>query len=81
MSSSLTSRAKEEIEMKIFKKILTDIEESYNELVHKVSWPTKNELASSTVMVMVASIVIALIILLMDQVVNYGMHFIYGISI
>ena len=67
--------------MKIFKKILTDIEESYNELVHKVSWPTKNELASSTVMVMVASIVIALIILLMDQVVNYGMHFIYGISI
>lgn len=60
-------------------KILTDLEESYNELVHKVSWPTKSELANSTVVVMVASIVIALIILLMDQVINLVMHFIYGI--
>ncbi len=65
---------------KIFKKLLTDIEESYNELVHKVSWPTKSELANSTVMVMVASIVIALIILIMDQVINYGMHLIYGLT-
>jgi preprotein translocase subunit SecE len=60
-------------------KVLTDLEESYNELVHKVSWPTKSELANSTVVVMVASIVIALIILLMDQVINLVMHFIYGI--
>ena len=65
---------------KIFKKLLTDIEESYNELVHKVSWPTKSELANSTVMVMVASIVIALIILVMDQVINFGMHLIYGMA-
>ena len=60
-------------------KVLTDLEESYNELVHKVSWPTKSELANSTVVVMVASIVIALIILVMDQVINLVMHFIYGI--
>ena len=60
-------------------KVLTDLEESYNELVHKVSWRTKSELANSTVVVMVASIVIALIILLMDQVINLVMHFIYGI--
>jgi len=25
-------------------KILADIQDSYNELVHKVSWPTKSEL-------------------------------------
>jgi preprotein translocase subunit SecE len=61
-------------------KILTDLQESYNELVHKVSWPTKGELANSTVVVMVASIVIAIIILVMDQVVNGVMHFIYGLS-
>lgn len=61
-------------------KILTDLQESYNELVHKVSWPTKSELANSTVVVMVASIVIAIIILVMDQVVNGVMHFIYGLS-
>ena len=64
---------------KVLTDLETDLEESYNELVHKVSWPTKSELANSTVVVMVASIVIALIILLMDQVINLVMHFIYGI--
>jgi len=61
-------------------KILTDIEESYNELVYKVSWPTKNQLANSSVVVMVASIVIALVIFAMDQVIDIIMHFIYGIG-
>lgn len=61
-------------------KILTDLEESYNELVHKVSWPSKTELANSTVVVMVASIVIALLILCMDQAVNGLMHLIYGMK-
>lgn len=61
-------------------KILTDIEECYNELVYKVSWPTKSELANSSVVVMVASIVIALVIFAMDQVIDIIMHFIYGIG-
>ncbi len=61
-------------------KILTDIEESYNELVYKVSWPTKSQLANSSVVVMVASIVIALVIFAMDQVIDIIMHFIYGIG-
>ncbi len=60
-------------------KILTDIEESYNELVHKVSWPTKSELANSTVVVMVASIILALLIWLVDFVINQVMHLIYGV--
>jgi len=60
-------------------KILTDIEESYNELVHKVSWPTKSELANSTVVVMVASIILALLIWLVDFVINRVMHLIYGV--
>ncbi len=60
-------------------KILTDIEESYNELVNKVSWPTKKELANSSVVVMVASIVTALIIWAVDAVINEGMHLIYSI--
>ncbi|MBK8808099.1 MAG: preprotein translocase subunit SecE [Bacteroidales bacterium] len=42
------------------------IKESYNELVNKVSWPTWQELQSSSVIVMVASIIIALIVWLMD---------------
>ena len=42
-------------------KLFTDIQESYNELVYKVSWPTKSQLANSSVVVMFASIIIALI--------------------
>ena len=62
-------------------KILTDIEESYNELVHKVSWPTKSELVNSTIVVMVASIIAALIIWLVDWVINNVMEIIYGLAI
>ena len=60
-------------------KLFTDIEESYRELVYKVSWPTKSQLASSTILVMIASIVIALVILCMDQVIDTIMHFTYSI--
>ena len=60
-------------------KILTDIEESYNELVHKVSWPSKTDLANSTVIVMVASILMALLIWCVDFVCNEVMHGIYSI--
>ncbi len=60
-------------------KILTDLQESYNELVHKVSWPTKSELANSTVVVMVASIILALVIWLVDLGINEIMHLIYNV--
>ena len=60
-------------------KLFTDIEESYNELVYKVSWPTKSELANSTVVVMVASIILAVVIWLVDLGINWIMHFIYNI--
>ena len=61
-------------------KLLTDLEESYNELVHKVSWPTKSELANSTVIVMVASIIMAIVIWLVDLGINQIMHLIYNIN-
>ena len=64
---------------KFFNNRLTDIKESYNELVHKVSWPTKSELANSTIIVMVASIIAALVIWVIDWCVNMLMHFIYGV--
>lgn len=62
-------------------KLLKDIEDSYNELVYKVSWPTKSQLANSSVVVMVASIIIAIVIFAMDEVVDNLMHLIYGISL
>ena len=44
------------------------VKTSYDELVHKVSWPTFKELQSSTVVVAVAALVIAIIVLIMDVV-------------
>lgn len=55
-------------------KILTDLEESYNELVHKVSWPSKTDLANSTVIVMVVSILMALVIWAVDAIISWGME-------
>jgi preprotein translocase subunit SecE len=46
--------------------IKTYLAESYNELVHKVSWPTWKELQSSSIVVLVATIIVSGIIFLMD---------------
>ena len=59
-------------------KILQDIEDSYNELRYKTSWPTKSQLADSTVVVMVASSIIAIAIFIMDTVIDRVMHIIYN---
>ena len=59
-------------------KLLTNIEESYDELRYKTSWPTKKQLVKSAVIVMIASVIIALIIFLMDQDVDRLMHLIYS---
>ncbi|MBW6497306.1 MAG: preprotein translocase subunit SecE [Bacteroidales bacterium] len=48
------------------KKIRAYIRESYDELVHKVSWPTWSELQNSAVVVSIASLIIAVVVYLMD---------------
>ena len=63
-----------------FNNRLTDIKESYNELVNKVSWPTKSELANSTIVVMVASIIASLVIWVIDLCINELMHLVYGVA-
>ncbi len=47
-------------------KIINYVKESYNELVNKVSWPTRAQVTSSSVVVLSASVIIALVILVMD---------------
>ena len=42
------------------------IRESTNELLYKVNWPTWEELQSSAIVVLIASIIIAFIIYAMD---------------
>jgi len=59
-------------------KLLTNIQESYDELRYKTSWPSKKQLIKSAVIVMIASVLIALVIFAMDQVVDSLMHLIYS---
>ena len=65
---------------KFFNNRLTDIKESYNELVHKVSWPTKSELANSTIVVMVASIIASLALWVIDLAINSLMEAVYRVA-
>jgi preprotein translocase subunit SecE len=55
------------------------LQEAYDELVHKVTWPTWKELQSSALVVMVASFIISLIIFAMDKSFETIMKFIYGL--
>jgi preprotein translocase subunit SecE len=49
-------------------KLVAYVKESYDELMHKVSWPTWSELQGSAIVVSVATVVIAVIIFTMDEV-------------
>ena len=51
--------------------------DSYNELVNKVTWPSFQQLAGSTKVVMVASVIFALIVLVMDITIEGIMNGIY----
>ena len=57
--------------------MLNYIKESYNELVNKVSWPSFAQLQSSTIVVMVASAIFAVVVLAMDLTFENVMEFIY----
>ncbi|MCB0819909.1 MAG: preprotein translocase subunit SecE [Bacteroidetes bacterium] len=60
-------------------KIKTYIEESYNELLHKVTWPTWKELQSSAIVVMISSVIIALLIFAMDFTFSNVMELFYDL--
>ena len=68
------SRASNKITMS---KIGTYIKESYKELTTKVTWPTWSKLQSSAILVMVASLICAVVVWLMDFVFRTIMTGIY----
>ena len=51
--------------------------ESYTEMAQKVSWPTWGELQNSAVLVLVASIIISLVILAMDETAGNALKMFY----
>ncbi len=61
----------------MFKKVFKYCKESYDELVHKTTWPTRSELTNSAVVVLSASLLIALVVFAMDFVFQSAMEVIY----
>ncbi|CDN31377.1 hypothetical protein BN938_1288 [Mucinivorans hirudinis] len=57
----------------------TYVKEAYNELLHKVTWPSWNSLQSSAILVMAASAIIALVVMAMDLGFETIMKAIYNI--
>jgi preprotein translocase subunit SecE len=60
-------------------KISTYLKESYRELVEKVTWPTWLQLQQSTVIVLVATLLITGVVWVMDLVAQQGLKFIYSL--
>ncbi len=60
-------------------KIGSYFKESYNELVHKVTWPTWNELQASSTLVLITSVILALVIWAMDFLFEKVMAFVYSL--
>ena len=58
-------------------KVISFIKESMDELVTKVSWSKYSELQSSSVLVLVASVIFASFIWLVDYLFKNGVEIIY----
>ena len=59
-------------------KVLDFFKESYQEVTEKVTWPTWSQLQNHAVVVLVASLIIALVVLLMDKASSNVLELLYG---
>ncbi len=57
------------------------IQEAYNELLNKVTWPTWKELQESALVVLVATVIITLVVLAMDLTSRFVFGGIYDLLI
>ena len=57
----------------------THIQEAYDELLHKVTWPTWDELQQTTVIVLVSLILITVLIFGMDMASDKVLSLIYSL--
>lgn len=56
------------------------VQEAYDELIHKVTWPSWNELQRTSLIVIIGLMVISLMIWGMDVIAKYLMQFINGFA-
>ena len=61
----------------MFKTVTNYCKVCYNELVHKTSWPTRAELTHSAMVVLSASLIIAIVVFIMDSVFRFVMSTVY----
>jgi preprotein translocase subunit SecE len=64
--------------LKAMEKLKSFVTESYDEMKHKVSWPKYGELQNSSVLVLVASLIFALIIGAIDIVFENALEWFYN---
>ncbi len=62
-------------------KVTTYFQEAYDELMHKVTWPTWAELQESAVVVLVAAVIISVFVLCIDLAFKAGTQGLYKIII
>lgn len=60
--------------------VLEFIKDSYIEMTQKVTWPTWGQLQNSAVVVLVASVIIALMIFAMDKASSNVLELFYNIG-
>lgn len=60
-------------------KMTTFFRESYKELMEKVTWPTWVQLQQSTVIVLVATVLITVMVWIMDLASSSVLHFAYSL--
>jgi len=63
--------------MKVIKKFINYCKDCYSELAHKTTWPTRRELQHSAVVVLSASLIIALVVFAMDSLFKFVMGVVY----
>jgi preprotein translocase subunit SecE len=63
----------------IMNKIIDFVKESIEEMKSKVSWPKFSELQSSSILVLIASIIFAMFIGVIDYLFKNGMSIVYSI--
>ncbi|MCF0235638.1 MAG: preprotein translocase subunit SecE [Bacteroidaceae bacterium] len=58
-------------------RIIQYCKDSYTELAHNTTWPTRQELSHNAIVVLIASILIALMVFMEDKLFEWIMNFVY----
>ena len=53
--------------------------QSADELLNKVTWPTWDELRESAIIVLIASLIFAFLVWMLDYALGYGLDFFYSL--